>query len=1044
MIKKAIHTTFALLFLSAALVSCRNDFGAETPDAPDGCVALRFRADIPAMQEVNTRAVDEDGAGVQTMTLFCFDAYGLFVTTATAKVETAAEGTSGTFEAAVPDHTRTVHFVANQNMSEFPEESFFNKSEAEVMALLQGSSGRMIYWARFACDKNSDEKIDAQMSAAGNAIRLIRNHALVELATPTTQWFEATGFKVCNTNAFGTVAPYHPEKGFDFTWPEADDPFVTLPRDGAKMSDIRDVTTDMSQYVFECQNSADDPVSVIIRGHLPGEDQTQDLYYRVMLIDHLTGEQLLVRRNHRYKVNITGPLAYGQPSFEEALESAATNNVWIAISEEVTEVEDRNYVLAVDRTAYVLDESSVGTDRTYRIGYTLKGKGTQTVTAADKPEVSWLEGNTVASSKIDNQFTVTDGVGRGTITVTTFPIGDDMQKLEGTLLVKKDRLQRKIKVITVKKQTFVPSWMGAQLYGKLDAENTIRPHATAVFTIPETCPRELFPMRVLLSANDLDLRASSGMKLAIVRKGEEGYGEDSNEWNYKYVYIAEKPGVQRVYFESILSQGNMDARKLIIEAEHFETMTLSFHFSEKLNTITLAGLSEYNASEGDEGPKDEAILYRLVPQKKGATVRFDMQMLELNQVNYSEGNAINATEHDEFLIYTSNLRHYDDGEEAKAGVAQFDCVFHHTEASAWSQANNPNGGQACMFTPKNPAKPAGETGKYTIHMYTTKAQSSEVVRIASNLPSYPAVLAENADADGSYMGETYRSVIFELANYNPFRFAARVNYDRTGAQGSDASGADEETATPLEWSYSPGLPVDIEFDVTSFRGLRSATDTEGESVDPFGEEFEIYVDAPMLEIDASRLTECGLDAEKLKAHPSIPGRFVYTVAAERNAERAYGCPGLAVVNKDGTGADQTGERKRLPFKVNGPVSAGDITISSDESRVVFFAKTFRVTNRSIGGRLQYRSTDGSLADVPRHSFVPFELTKNNSRIGAVTVVADGRYELRLRKEYLFNWYADRIQLRFQSAAGTTYGAEIANLASLFNNPDIVLAPLADN
>ena len=40
----------------------------------------------------------------------------------------------------------------------------------------------------------------------------------------------------------------------------------------AKLSDIQDVQ-DISQnpelYVFECENSSEDPVSVIIRGHLP-------------------------------------------------------------------------------------------------------------------------------------------------------------------------------------------------------------------------------------------------------------------------------------------------------------------------------------------------------------------------------------------------------------------------------------------------------------------------------------------------------------------------------------------------------------------------------------------------------------------------------------------------------------------------------------------------------------------------------------------------------------------------------------------------------
>ena len=183
---------------------------------------------------------------------------------------------------------------------------------------------------------------------------------------------------------------------------------------------------------------------------------------------------------------------------------------------------------------------------------------------------------------------------------------------------------------------------------------------------------------------------------------------------------------------------------------------------------------------------------------------------------------------------------------------------------------------------------------------------------------------------------------FELANYNPFRFAARVN-----GEGTDTSGAEEETVTPLSWTYRPQQQVDIELDVTSFAG------SDGKSVDPFGEPFEIYIDAPMLEIDESRLAECNLTDGKLKADPSVPGRFIYTVDAQRSTERTFGTG--SALKKDGTlldnggSVDQAGERKRLPFLTGEVVSAGDITVSSDEEMVVFFRKTFRVTNESIRG-----------------------------------------------------------------------------------------------
>lgn len=1037
----------ALLAISVVLISCRDDYEAGVPVAPDGYVALRFSTDIPAMQEVLTRGVDEDGMGVQTMTLFCFDNYGLFITTATATISSTTE-TTGTFDAMVPEHTCTIHFVANQNMKDFPENSFSGKSEDEVMALLQGSSGKMIYWARFACRKDNTDKINNQLQSAGNSIRLIRNHALISVNEETqNDVFTVTGFKVYNTNGFGTVAPYHPEKGFDLSWDDMkNDPFVTLPSNRAKMDDFQDVTTELSQYVFECENSLDDPVSVIIRGCHQGE--TKDSYYRVMLVDD-KGEQLLIRRNHHYTVNIVGELAYGQPTFGEALEASATNNVWIAIADEVNKVEDNRYVLSVAQTSYVLD-SEEATGQGYPLAYTVEGKNGTTLADTDKPEITWLEGNTVAQPTIKNEFD--PATGAGTVTITTYALGENVHRLEGTLLVKKGRLQRKIKVVKIKKQSFVPAWMGAQLYGNITDLNN-RPKATAVFTIPESCPKELFPMRVLISANELDVRSASGMKLDIVRKGEPGYGED-NGWGYKYVYTATAPGGQRVYFESILSQEEMAERKVVIETAHFETVELKFHFSEKNRAIVMPKLSQYTANDGIGGPKDEPIYYRMVPQKKNARVVFYMELHEMGN-DYKPANAINAGESDEFLVYNSNLFHYSDDEYADAGLGSadgFDCKFFHDEATAWSD-KQVNMGQVCMFKARKPnADPTLGKGVYQIYMYTTKAKSAETVRIASNLPTLDAVLEEDGNTTGGdidndgviigpgkYKGDTYRSTIFELANYNPFRFAAGVSWNKQGfiGEGTDdaATGDVPEKVTDLEWSYEPDREVDIEFDVTSFRGVKNVTPTEHESVDPFGQQFDIFIDAPMLEIDEGRL---GNLKDKLKKDPVVPGRFIYTVDADREKERTYG-QAEAYRKDEMGGVDQSGERKRLPFKVKSAVSAGDITVSSDEDMVVYFAKTFRVSNRPISGSLRYKLADGTEKDVPQHTFVPFERTSNNSRIGAITVVQNGRYELRLRREYDFNWYTHEVELRCE-IDGKIYSAKVQNLATLFGNPDVVLEP----
>ena len=976
MFRRISYIVATLAAISLSLVSClsENDWKTEQKVVPDGYVSVSFRTDIPAMQEVVTRAVDPDGYGVQNMTLFCFDGYGLFISTVTASLEPDSQ-TSGTFTAEIPENTRVIHFVANQNMSNFAEDDFRGKSESEVMALLEGSSGRMIYWSRFVAGAKGDM---ATQLKNGGPVRLIRNHAKFSVAVTSDRGFNVTGFAVCNTNAFGTVAPYHPDRGFptdgsDFEWP-GDEDFVTLPVNGAKLSDAADVTDAENQYVFETENRADDPVSVIIKGAAPGDSE---LYYRVLLITD-DGDQIMVRRNHHYTVNIAGELANGQPSFEAALAGPATNNVWISISEDVNEVQNGEWILAVDRTSYVLDADKFGDDPSYTVGYTLtKRRGL--ISESDKAEVTVTDSDGLVLNDRHDFTAGQDGVGRGRITFDFNPLGNGEQMHEYDILVRKGKLQRTVKVILVRTQQFVPAWVSTQVYGAVDDKDS-RANVTAMFTIPETCPAELFPMNVYISTENLDARSEN---LTVVIEGsEDWYGEDTGT-GYKYVYPVSGPGSYRVYFENILSQEQDASGTMTFEAECFETMRKTYTFARHEMTITIDG---HNISVD----KEDKLITVTVPQKRGANVQFDMEMRDL-----ARNQAINVGKDDEFLLYSSNLDYYEDGEEDLAGVAIFDCTFYDIPESYWG-----TGGRMMMFKPRKPRNPDQGTGRYSIYMKTNKARSAETVRIASNHSGSASFLPGNNGA--AYSGSSYRSVILEIDNYAPFRFDAAVTGQGVGNE--------------VSLTYVPYQPVDIEFDVTAF------TASDGTRVDPFGEEFEIYIDAPMLEIDGSRLAQYGLDSDKLMEDPTTPGRFIYTVEATAAAEDVYGTDG----------------RKTLPFRTASSVSSGDIVISSNQEKVVFDTETFSVTNAPISGTIQYRAAEG-LQYVPANGFVSFERTRNNSRIGSLTIVdRNGHYELRLRKEYEFNWYSDEVELRYEDGGGNVYTATYPNLNTLFGDPDIVL------
>ena len=187
--------------------------------------------------------------------------------------------------------------------------------------------------------------------------------------------------------------------------------------------------------------------------------------------------------------------------------------------------------------------------------------------------------------------------------------------------------------------------------------------------------------------------------------------------------------------------------------------------------------------------------------------------------------------------------------------------------------------------------------------------------------------------------------------------------------------------------------------------------------------------------------------DKLRKDPTVPGRYIYTVDASRETERTYFSAAAEMTDNSSldffrqplaSPVNQSGERKTIRFKTKNIVSAGDVVLSSQTDEVVYYSKTFKITNNSITGSIKYgESATSALADVPAKSFVPMERTYDNTRIGSMTITSDGKYELRLRGEYDFNWYTDEIQFEY-TVGNTVYTAKYNSLNDLMTSKDLVL------
>jgi hypothetical protein len=443
-------------------------------DVPEGYTKITFRANISSPTVVDTRAVDPDGLDVNNMTLFCFNEFGLYISSEEAKLtpDSKTEGEiseSGVYTAVIPNHTHIIHFLANHSRGLYNEKDFPGQTESMVIANMEGGSGMLVYWSRFEIDAESNKSIHDQLSELSytingttyNGIKLIRNQAKVTIDDWETDSFVVTGYRTVNIPAFGTVAPHHPDLKFNIVedWEDTEE-FVTLPNNQALMSDISDINTKPVDYIFESENSGDKLISVIIKGHEKGQTEANDKYYRVVL-QNTDGSNFMIRRNHHYNIHITGKLTFGQDSFEKALTSAASNNAWISIDEWVNEISDGVETLWVEQTSYVLSSDIyAGTNWSFSYKYTNGSTGNKVA-----PTVTWIDNN-LAYNNITNNYNTSTGEGK--VTLNLYPMYEGNEQQAGTLLIKHGKLQRKINICVIRTQHFTPAWISSQVYGVAD------------------------------------------------------------------------------------------------------------------------------------------------------------------------------------------------------------------------------------------------------------------------------------------------------------------------------------------------------------------------------------------------------------------------------------------------------------------------------------------------------------------------------------------------------------------------------------------------
>lgn len=506
-------------------------------------LSLRFSFTIPGNTVVNTRSIDPDGEPVSSIWLFLFNESGYYLGHVRAnevtyqKTDTNEGGTFST--PSIPSTVRRIHFIANYNAADVDDSELLNRTEKEVMTRFTSSSGRLVYWGRKVF--NSEDELTSYFTDNSTSpIILYRNQAAVTYQNVTDE-FEIQGFAICNTYAKGTVVPYNHQNetnpfDFDLTTESqgrAVHDYVTLcsGEDLIKATDPEDTEVQNEwglRYIFEHENAQDNPMFAIFK--IDGK------YYKLMIVDDQSNPYKIIR-NHRYIFNFHSapPTTLGYATFEEAKNGVAANNVWVSIDNELPSIGDGTSALTIEG-----ETTRIYTERKDEvINFTCTGGIT-----SDQVTATWLSNEGLASSDLNLLYD--PATGKGSVTVSLNEIADTPQY--GTLQIKAGKYQRTIQIVYLNKFDFAPVWTSSSVPRRSGEPVSI------VFNIPDTYPEELFPVECKISCNLFD--ANTNNQLEVIEE-ETAFTIDGvkveRDWDYKYVYKADKPGLHRVDFKTLIN-----------------------------------------------------------------------------------------------------------------------------------------------------------------------------------------------------------------------------------------------------------------------------------------------------------------------------------------------------------------------------------------------------------------------------------------------------------------------------------------------------------
>lgn len=436
------HLFYILVFL---FCSCTNeDFKSDAVNDGEE-VTLKFKVEIPEVEPIATRAIDENL--IADLRLLIFDENGRFIS----RHQATLSGTSFVVTLPQSNNKRIIHFIANYDWNGFNDAASAAKDEGEIMPPLQSIG--LIFWQRMVLASGISTN-----SFTTQPISLVRNMAKFSLENRASVTLTNVTFALFNMASAGSVAPFN-------TVTRTFDPVITEPI-GVTFTAVSTFgASDI--YTFERKNSivATDPTYVIIKGTYAGATN----YYKIDIIDP-NKNMYDIQRNVWFKIIIQGVTMAGYSTLAAAQSSPASNNISASVLlQSYPTISDGSFVLSVDKT--VMSFTSNGQTLNANASYKTVGGVSQ-------------NSSIVVTLVQDANFPVVNGTvsynaATGSLTANINNVPSNGVAYFATIKLEAGNLSRTIRLLLHAPFTFTNISMTPSTVG-----NVLESPATLKFTIP--------------------------------------------------------------------------------------------------------------------------------------------------------------------------------------------------------------------------------------------------------------------------------------------------------------------------------------------------------------------------------------------------------------------------------------------------------------------------------------------------------------------------------------------------------------------------------